>query len=256
MGPPRSGGVWGGRPPGVSRARLQAQRGQVQGIAVGELAQALEVELAEEGQFGRCQRGLAEVDHRRRRGLVVRDAREQEHQPRRRPGRLGVPARSGRQRDPFGELAPVQLVPAAQHPPLGVDIERYVPERASAHAWLWHRTPSFGHSCHIHGYLTGVAKAGDEGEAAAGAGGAVTEEVAGAGGGGGVGVVGVGPVGRVVVWIWGAGTPASTRAWRLAAHRSRSQRSGPEPGGATGRASGCATGRASGRAHPGARRGG
>ena len=36
----------------------------------------------------------------------------------------------------------------------------------------------------------------------------------------------MGPVGRVVVWIWGAGTPASTRAWRLAAHRSRSQRFG------------------------------
>ena len=32
----------------------------------------------------------------------------------------------------------------------------------------------------------------------------------------------------VVVWIWGAGTPASRRAWRLAAHRSRSQRPGAD----------------------------
>ena len=73
-GSPQERGV-GGRPPGLAERASRCRRGQVQGVTVGELAQALEVELAEEAEFGLGQRGLAEVDHRRRRGLVVRDAR-------------------------------------------------------------------------------------------------------------------------------------------------------------------------------------
>src|SRR5581483_12395800 len=73
--PPMSwGGLGGIVPPEDNTAQVEA-------VAVGELAEALEVELAEEGFLRVGQRGLAEVDHGRRRGLVVGDAGQQEHQP-------------------------------------------------------------------------------------------------------------------------------------------------------------------------------
>ena len=124
----------------ASAARLDTEGGEVQVVAVGELAEALQVELAEEGQLGTAQRGRAEVDDRRRRGLVVGHAGQQEHQARGRPGRFGVPPRAGRQRDALGELAPVQRVPAAQHPALRVHGEVLVAEHAAASQWLGLRT--------------------------------------------------------------------------------------------------------------------
>ena len=121
---------------GVGPVCLDAQRGQVQGVAVGELTEALEVELAQEGQLGVGQRGRTQVDDRRRRGLVVGHAREQEHQPRGGPGRVGMPARAGGQRDAFGELPPVQRIPAGQGAELLVHGPVLVPEHASASRWL------------------------------------------------------------------------------------------------------------------------
>ncbi|MBV9446092.1 MAG: hypothetical protein JO345_09390 [Streptosporangiaceae bacterium] len=48
--------------------------GEVEGVAVGELGQAVDVEVAEEVTFPLGERGAAEVDDGRRGGLVVRHA--------------------------------------------------------------------------------------------------------------------------------------------------------------------------------------
>ena len=134
------GGLPRARSMAAGATRFDTEGGEVQVVAVGELAEALQVELAEEGQLGAAQRGRAKVDDRRRRGLVIGHPGQQEHQASGRPGRFGVPPRAGRQRDAFGELPPVQRVPAAQHPPLRVRGPRPVPEHPPASQWVRHPT--------------------------------------------------------------------------------------------------------------------
>ena len=108
------GGSW------IGTVGLDAQGREVQGVAVGELAQALKVELAEEAQLGLGQRDLAQVNDRRCRSLVVGHTRQQEHQARGGPGRAGSPPRPGRQCDPFRELLAVQRITAGQRSGLRV----------------------------------------------------------------------------------------------------------------------------------------
>ena len=108
--------------------RLDAQVAEVEAVAVGVLAQARQVELAQEGPLAAGQRGVAEVDHRRRGRLVIGDAREQVDEPRGGAGRGRVPGGAGRERHPFRELPPVERVPAGQQPPVGVGGEPFVPE--------------------------------------------------------------------------------------------------------------------------------
>src|SRR5581483_11833933 len=86
----RLGGSWGrGGCLGWRSGGLDSGRGQVEGVVVGELAQAVEVEVTEEGFLGFGQGGGAEVDHGGRGGLVVGDAGQEEHQPGGGLGRLG-----------------------------------------------------------------------------------------------------------------------------------------------------------------------
>src|SRR4029077_11797069 len=203
--PPRSGWRWRGEGPVRGPLGLQAQRGEVQVVAVGEFGQALEVELAEEGFLGSGQRSLAEVDDRGRGRLVVRDARQQEHQPGGGAGLLGVPARAGWQGDALGELAAVQLVAQAQHPALGVG--GVVPVAEDPPARRAHRAPP--------GRSRATRARRPQGRAVRS-----LKKWRGSG-----------PVGMPVVWIRGPGTPAWRRAWRLAAQRSSSQRPGADGSG-------------------------
>ena len=82
---------------------------------------------------------------------------------------------------------------------------------------------------HIHWFLAGVAEAGDQGEATAGAGGAVAEEVAGAGGGSGAG----GESGRVYLRGGDAGFDEGVAVGgpQVEEPAVRAQRPGWRPGG-------------------------
>src|SRR4029077_1653078 len=93
---------------------FDAQRGQVHVVAVGELPQALEVELAEESALPVGDRSLAEVDDLRRGRLVVGNPGEQENQPGRRLSGRRIPVSSLAQRDPFFEVPSIQAIPAGQ----------------------------------------------------------------------------------------------------------------------------------------------
>ena len=59
--------------------RLDAQVGEVEAVAVGELAEPVEVHVAQEVALGGAKGRRGQLDHRRRRRLVVRHAGEQEH---------------------------------------------------------------------------------------------------------------------------------------------------------------------------------
>ncbi len=107
---------------------LDAQAGQVEAVPVGELAQAVQVELAQEGPLAAGQGQVAGVDDRRGRGLVVRDAGQQEHQPGGRGRGRAVPAATGPERDPLGEPPPVHAVVAGQFAGGRVDPVRVVAE--------------------------------------------------------------------------------------------------------------------------------
>src|SRR6185437_12557462 len=91
--------------------------------------QAVEVERAQEPPLGVGDRGGAQVDDRRRRGLVVGDAGQEEDQPRRLLGGRVVPAAAGVEGDPLLELAVTDGVPAGQQAPFGVQPVRLVAER-------------------------------------------------------------------------------------------------------------------------------
>ena len=124
----RARGAWAAGASAAGGWRFDAEVGEVEVVLVGVLAEALQVEVAQERALDVGQGGAAQVDDGRRGGLVVGDAGQQEDQPGGGPGGRGVPARPRGKRDPFGEVAPVQRVPAGQQPPLRVGGESLVPE--------------------------------------------------------------------------------------------------------------------------------
>jgi len=60
---------------------LEGEPAQVDAVAVGELAEAVEIEGAQPVSFGRGGGCCPEIDDRRGGGLVVRDARRQKDEP-------------------------------------------------------------------------------------------------------------------------------------------------------------------------------
>ena len=117
-----------GRRPGsgVERRRLDAQAGQVEPVAVGELAQPVHVERAQEGGARRGRRACRQLDHGRRRGLVVRHARQQVDQ------RAASVDLGPSHRPPPGKATPLDERPAVERVAAGqraaVDVVALVAE--------------------------------------------------------------------------------------------------------------------------------
>src|ERR1700761_2412211 len=103
------GGWWRGE-----LGAFDPESGQVEAVAVGELAQAVEVEVAQEGPLAAGEGQVAGVDDRGRGGLVVGDAGQQEDQAGGgRGGRVG-PVGAGAEGDLLGEPPSVHAVVAGQ----------------------------------------------------------------------------------------------------------------------------------------------
>ena len=123
---------------GPAVGSLDLQPGQVEAVAVGELAQALDVEGAQEGPFGGGGHRVAQVDDGRGRSLVVRDAEEQKDQPGRRPGGRAGPVPLGPEGHALGEVPLADRVPTGQPAQPGVDLVAVIAEPVGGRRGVGH----------------------------------------------------------------------------------------------------------------------
>ena len=124
-----AGGGLAGR---VGAGAVDPQGGQVQAVAVAELAEPVEVERAQEPALGVGDGVVAQVDDRRGGGLVVRDPGQQEHQPGGPVDGRVVPLAAAGERDPLLEFPVAERVPAGQQRAARVKAVSPVAERRRA----------------------------------------------------------------------------------------------------------------------------
>ena len=146
-------GAPGFRLVGSGPAGRRVRADQVQGVevdlvAIGELAEAVHVEVGEEGALVRRRRMAAQVDGRGGRRLVVRHASDEEEEAQRAQDGLVVPRPVWPEREVFGERMASGRVPAGHRSRGGVDEEPVVAELVVSSHGRWGGGPWDGPLCY------------------------------------------------------------------------------------------------------------